>query len=137
MLTEGRLAVLATVHDNGPHQGLIAITATDNLRYIIFATPKYTRKYKNILKSPAVSLLLDDRRNSSIDFLECTALTVNGNAGPVPEKVLAEYRDLYLSSHPYLEEFVHSPSSVFVQVQVVRYSLVSKFQRVREWSPGE
>lgn len=131
------LGVLATMGESSLRQGLVAFAATEDLLHVVFATPKYTRKYENILNTPEVSLLIDDRSNTSVDFLECTALSVQGKAEPVPEDEEEAFRKLYLERHPYLEEFLRAPSSALVRIRVELYSVVSNFQRVREWSPAE
>ena len=137
LLAKRGLAVLATVRDSFPHQGLVAVAAADNLKYILFASPVYTRKYENISKNHAVSLLLDDRNNSELDFMRCTALSIKGGAEVMQDDTeeAERYRSIYLQRHPYLESFVRSPSSVLFRVKVSTYSLVTTFQRVEEWSP--
>ena len=135
LLKERGLAVLASTRGQRPHQGLVAIAATDDLKNIIFTTPTYTRKYENIQQNPAVSLLLDNRANTEMDFLNCTALTVHGEASILDKESETVYHDLYLNRHPYLEQFLHSPSSAMLLVRVDTYTVVTSFQRVREWSP--
>lgn len=139
LLAKRGLAVLATVRSSVPHQGLVAVAAAEDLKYILFASPVYTRKYENISKNSAVSLLLDDRSNSELDFMQCTALSIKGDAEVVQDDTeeAERYRTIYLGRHPYLESFVSSPSSALFRVKVSTYSLVSTFQRVDEWSPGE
>lgn len=137
LLANRGLAVLATVRDSFPHQGLVAVAATEDLKYILFASPVYTRKYENISENRAVSLLLDDRSNSELDFMQCTALSVKGDAEVLQNDTeeTERYRSIYLQRHPYLESFVRSPSSALFRVKVSTYSLVTTFQRVEEWSP--
>jgi general stress protein 26 len=135
LLKERGLAVLATTLDKRPHQGLVAIAATDDLKKIIFTTPTYTRKYENIQTNPAVSLLVDNRTNTEMDFLNCTALTIRGEAYVLDKEKEPVYHNLYLSRHPYLVQFLHSPSSAMLLVRVDTYTVVTSFQRVREWSP--
>ncbi|MDH3776949.1 MAG: pyridoxamine 5'-phosphate oxidase family protein, partial [Desulfobulbaceae bacterium] len=43
-----------------------------------------------------------------------------------------ELASLYLSKHPYLEDFLRSPSTAFIIISVWSYYLVSRFQEVME-----
>ena len=55
---------------------------------------------------------------------------------PVPPPAppfIEPLRDQYLDKHPYLEEFVHSPSCEFLAIHVQRYILVERFQNVTEY----
>lgn len=135
LLGERGLMVLSTIMKEAPHQGLVAAAAADDLKTIVFTTPNYTRKYENIQKNPGVSLLADNRTNTEKDFMDCTALTIRGKAFIADEEYEKQYHDLYLERHPYMEEFLEAPSSALIVVRVSLYTLVSSFQRVREWSP--
>jgi nitroimidazol reductase NimA-like FMN-containing flavoprotein (pyridoxamine 5'-phosphate oxidase superfamily) len=129
------IGVLASIGGESPHQGLVAFAASEDLKTIVFATPVYTRKYENILKNTSVSLLVDNRTRPELDFQTYSALTVKGVASVLNNEESEELLPLYLGRHPYLADFVGSPSSALVRVEVLRYSLVSSFQHVQEWSP--
>jgi len=62
-LSEQKLGALATHGQGEPWASLIAFAATDNLDSIYFATPKTTRKYRNLVNDPRCSLLIDNREN--------------------------------------------------------------------------
>jgi hypothetical protein len=44
-----RHAVLATVSDGQPYTSLVAFAMTTNMTSLVFATPRQTAKYRNIL----------------------------------------------------------------------------------------
>ncbi|MDM7919514.1 MAG: pyridoxamine 5'-phosphate oxidase family protein, partial [Methanosarcina sp.] len=58
------LAVLATQNGAAPYASLVAFAANEKLKYLLFATPKATRKYSNMQATPAVALLIDNRKNT-------------------------------------------------------------------------
>ena len=60
-----RLAVLATQHEGKPYASLVAFAATDDLKTIIFATTRSTRKFVYLSSNPAVALLIDNRTNEA------------------------------------------------------------------------
>ena len=134
LLLSQKLAVLATQSPEGSsYSSLIAFAATDNLQKIVLATPKATRKFANIKHNPKVSLLIDDRSNNEKDFHDAQAVTVMGAVERIDADISQnELASLYLSKHPYLEDFLRSPSTAFVIISVKSYYLVSRFQEVME-----
>ena len=134
LLLSQKLAVLATQSSEGSaYASLIAFAATDDLRKIVFATPKATRKFANISHNPKVSLLIDDRSNNEKDFHDAQAVTVMGAVDRIePDASQNELATIYLGKHPYLEDFLRSPSTAFISISVWRYYLVSRFQEVME-----
>ncbi len=48
LFTSQRLAVLATQNKGEPYGNLIAFMATDDLKHVLFATTRATRKYDYI-----------------------------------------------------------------------------------------
>ncbi|MDT8273162.1 MAG: pyridoxamine 5'-phosphate oxidase family protein [Desulfomonilia bacterium] len=124
------LAVLSTHERGQPYCNLIAFASTDDLKYLVFATTRATRKYSNIEEDSRVSLLIDNRSNKLTDFHEATAVTATGRAGEILDEEKDSFLSLYLGKHPHLEDFVMSPSCALVRVAVDRYVIVSRFQHV-------
>jgi nitroimidazol reductase NimA-like FMN-containing flavoprotein (pyridoxamine 5'-phosphate oxidase superfamily) len=131
-----RLAVLSTQMSGRPYSKLVAFAATADLRDILIATTRATRKFANVTAEPRVSLLIDNRSNQETDFGETSAVTVLGTAMEVvgPEK--EPYLQLYLKKHPYLEEFITAPTCALIRVKVEKFIMVTRFQEVREISPA-
>ena len=127
-----RLAVLGT-HNNGqPYGSLVAFAATDDLRDILFATTRSTRKYANLSADSRVSMLIDSRSNEDIDFHAGIAATAAGRAEEVSKDEGDPFLDIFLEKHPYLREFVLSPTCALLRVRVDTYYVVSRFQNVVE-----
>jgi len=75
---------------------------------------------------------MDNRSNQEADFHQAMAVTATGTvteAGPSERNRLLS---LYLSKHPYLKEFVASPTCALLKVDVDTYIVVSRFQNVME-----
>jgi nitroimidazol reductase NimA-like FMN-containing flavoprotein (pyridoxamine 5'-phosphate oxidase superfamily) len=134
LLLSQRLAVLSSQTPEGSsYASLIAFAATDDLQKIVLATPRATRKFANIKYNPKVSLLIDNRSNKEQDFHDAKAVTVMGFAKELdPDASRNDLASLYLRKHPYLNDFLHSPSTAFLLVSVWRYYLVKRFQEVME-----
>ena len=134
LLLSQKLAVLSSQTPEGSsYSSLIAFAATDDLQQIVLATPRATRKFANIKYNPKVSLLVDNRSNKEQDFHDAKAVTVMGIVDEINlDPSHNDLASLYLQKHPYLDDFLHSPSTVFLLISVYRYYLVSRFQEVME-----
>jgi nitroimidazol reductase NimA-like FMN-containing flavoprotein (pyridoxamine 5'-phosphate oxidase superfamily) len=132
MLSSQQLGVLATYGSEYPYTTIVGFAATDDLRHIVFATFRDTRKYGNIQTNPRVSMLIDNRANRVEDFSDAQALTVLGTVGEVCEDEKHEFTSLYLHRHPHLREFISDPNCSLMKMKVDRYILVSRFQEVME-----
>ncbi|MFB0505565.1 MAG: pyridoxamine 5'-phosphate oxidase family protein [Thermodesulfobacteriota bacterium] len=127
-----RLGVLATYGRRQPYSSLVAFAATNDLKYLVFATTRATRKYANLSMESQVALLVDNRSNQDTDFHRAIAVTALGKAEEVKESERDRFLTLYLAKHPYLEEFVNAPTCALLKVSVDRYYMVKRFQNVME-----
>jgi nitroimidazol reductase NimA-like FMN-containing flavoprotein (pyridoxamine 5'-phosphate oxidase superfamily) len=127
-----RLAVLCTDDRGNPYASLIAFAADPDLKTLVFATPRPTRKYSNLSENGRVSLLLDNRSNREEDFAEAAAATVLGKAREVTGEERESCLALFLGKHPYLSSFARSPNSAVFRVEVEAYYVVNRFQSVSE-----
>ena len=93
LLESQKFAVLSTQEQNHPYLNLVAFAETGDLRTIIFATPRATRKFGNISSKAGVAMLVDNRSNDAADIQEATAVTIIGIAFEVsdPERQRAGY----------------------------------------------
>jgi nitroimidazol reductase NimA-like FMN-containing flavoprotein (pyridoxamine 5'-phosphate oxidase superfamily) len=127
-----KLAVLAT-HKNGqPYSSLVAFAVTEDLKHIIFATSRSTRKYEHFSSDGRVALLIDNRTNKVEDFHSAIAVTAVGTAMEPDENNRQQLAQRYLAKHPHLKDFVQSPTCALVQVSVKTYYVVRTFQNVME-----
>jgi len=127
-------AVLATDSDGQPYTSMIAYALTPNKKGIVFATPRKTQKYKNILKNNRVSLLIDTRSNTEKDYMSAESLTILGNAIPVRKgRKWSELAGVLIQKHPNLNGIIHSPKTKLIFVKLTRCIHVTRFQTVSEW----
>jgi nitroimidazol reductase NimA-like FMN-containing flavoprotein (pyridoxamine 5'-phosphate oxidase superfamily) len=126
-------AVLATDSDGHPYPSLIAYALTFDMKGIVFATPKSTRKYKNILKNRCVSLLIDTRSNTEKDYMDAESITILGNAYPVRRgKKWSELAEILKKKHPRLISFIDSPETALVYIEIITCIHVTEFQTISE-----
>lgn len=127
--------VLATSAEDRPYTSLVAFAVFEGLKELVFATPKQTRKYDNLMANPHVAILIDDRAGDPSDIRSAAAVTATGTARKLggPEK--QERIVIYESRHPNLKEFVRLDSTALFSVSIQEYILVSRFQDVIRIAP--
>jgi nitroimidazol reductase NimA-like FMN-containing flavoprotein (pyridoxamine 5'-phosphate oxidase superfamily) len=102
LFSSQRLAVLATQNRRQPYGNLVAFMATDDLKHLLFATTRATRKYANISRNPRIAMVVDNRSNQEADFHQVAAVTATGVVKEVEGPEKERFQKLYLSRHPYL-----------------------------------
>jgi general stress protein 26 len=128
-----RLAVVATQNGGQPYASLVAFVATDDLRHLFFVTGRTTRKFSNLLSDSRVAVLVNSSVNQESDFHEAISITVTGIAEEIKDPERRDILKLYLSKHPYLEDFARSPSCALIKVTARSYYIVQNFQNVMEF----
>jgi hypothetical protein len=132
-----RHAVLATVSDDRPYTSLVAFALLPDLSGALFATPRDTFKYRNILRNGQVALLIDNRSNRSTSYMEAEAITILGKAVPVRRgRRWKELSAVFTAKHFDLAGFISSPRTALVLVEADRYLHVGHFQTVSQWKVG-
>lgn len=132
LLRSQKLAVLSTHYNGQPYASLMVFAVTDDLKQILFATTRATRKYDNIAHDSRVALLVDSRTNLNADIHGAIAVTAMGRAEEVSADEKEAVLKVYLARHPHLSDFVRSPTCALLSLKVETYYMVSKFQKVVE-----
>ena len=133
LIMSQKLAALSTQDHGQPYINLMAFAATDDLKYLFFATSRATRKYANLMADARVALLIDNRTNQEVDFVNAVALTALGKVWELLGLEREQALPIYLEKHPFLKDFVMSPSCSLLRLKVDKYILVTRFQEIREW----
>lgn len=129
-------AVLATVLDGQPYTSMIAYALTPDKKGIVFSTPRKTQKYRNILKNRRVSVLIDTRSNTAMDYMKAESLTILGSAIPLRRgRKWSELAGVLVRKHPDLSTIMDSIETKLIFVKLNRCIHVTKFQIVSEWIP--
>lgn len=126
------LGVLGTHRAGAPYTSLVGFAATPDLRHLLFATGRATRKHANLVADARASMLIDNRSNRVADFTAAAAATANGVVEEVADADRPAFEALFLAKHPHLESFVRSPSCVPLRLRVSVYVVVTGFQQVVE-----
>ena len=130
LLQSQRFSVIATQNEREPYTNLVAFINTNDLKHIIFATSKNTKKYTNLIKNSKISMLIDNRGNKPGDIRKALVVTAVGTADEL-KKDFDFYKKFYLKKHPYLRDFINSPDTVLINLKVEKYLFVDHFQNVK------
>jgi len=127
-----RIGVLSTQKGNRPYASLVAFAATDDFKCFVFATPRTTRKYANIMASSRAALLVDNRSNRASDFRKAMAVTVVGTVRELKKTGRNRLIKLYKDKHSHLKDFVKSPTCAVMCIDAETLHAVDRFQHVIE-----
>jgi nitroimidazol reductase NimA-like FMN-containing flavoprotein (pyridoxamine 5'-phosphate oxidase superfamily) len=127
-----RIGVLSTQKRNRPYASLVAFAVTDDLKSFVFATPRTTRKYSNIMASSRAALLIDNRSNRMSDFRRAMAVTAVGSVRELRKSQNSRLIRLYKEKHSHLEEFIKSPTCAVLCLEAETLHAVDHFQHVVE-----
>jgi len=127
------IGVLSTQKRNRPYASLVAFAATEDFKNFIFATPRTTRKYSNIITSHRAALLIDNRSNRTSDFRKAMAVTVVGSVRELRKSRKSRLIQLYTDKHSHLNDFIHSPTCAVLCLTAETLHIVDRFQHVVEF----
>jgi len=129
-----RSAVLATQGGGQPYCSLMAFAATGDLRDLLFATLRATRKYAHLAADSRAAMLVDNRTNQPSDTETALAVTATGRAAEVGAPEKDRLLRIFLAKHPHLQGFLALPDCALMRLRVDQYYVVSHFQEVQVWS---
>ena len=129
-----RFCVLATQGQGQPYGSLVAFAETDDLKQLVFATSRDTRKFSNLISEPRVALVIDSRSNSETDLKNAVAVTALGSVHEAAGDQRERLARVYLAKHPDLAEFVGLRETAICAVTVEDY-VIAKFREVTVLQP--
>ncbi|MFA6636764.1 MAG: pyridoxamine 5'-phosphate oxidase family protein [Candidatus Omnitrophota bacterium] len=132
VLNAQNLGVLATFGEKYPYTSLVGFVMGENERTIIFTTLRNTRKYLYLTRRPEVSILISTGTNHPSDFQKSSAVTAFGEAREAAPSEKDGFKALFLKKFPFLEDFTLNAGCAFIKVDIKKYLVVTRFQKVRE-----
>ena len=125
LVGERNTCVLATVSEGKPHCSLMAYVSDADCREIYMVTHRETKKYRNLVNNPLVSLLIDTREGTS-GAAETIALTVDGLCSPIMEEVRrTSVTAMLLDRHPHLKVFLDQSHAALLSVEITSFLLLN------------
>jgi nitroimidazol reductase NimA-like FMN-containing flavoprotein (pyridoxamine 5'-phosphate oxidase superfamily) len=124
LVKQKNICVLATIAGNKPYCSLMAYISNEQGNEIYMATHKKSRKYKNLIENPAVSLLIDTREESPRS--QANALTVTGKfEGIESSRKKLDIRAKLLGVHPHLKDFIQHPDAEILCIKIESFLLLN------------
>lgn len=130
LLENQRLGVLSTQGGGQPYASLVAFAPSEDGRFLLFATPRATLKFRNLATDPRAAVLVDDRNEGRGALGAAAAATATGRTEEVPEAERESFRHAYLARHPHLAAFLGDPDCALLRLRVEAWTLVRQFQEV-------
>jgi nitroimidazol reductase NimA-like FMN-containing flavoprotein (pyridoxamine 5'-phosphate oxidase superfamily) len=126
LIQANKLCVLATVSEGNPHCSLMSYATDEGCHEIYMATHKNTKKYRNLIVNPAVSLLIDSRQDVGADpSAQTRALTISGTfQSNLDEKKAAMARARLFEQHAGLKNIFNDPDTEIIVVQIQAVQLL-------------
>ncbi len=136
LVTEQPYGVLCTQGRGQPYGSLVAFAFSDDLSYVVFATPVATRKYRLLSDCDHIALVVDNRPQYPDDMMKVEAVTATGHTTEVERGPRFEqYSKLLTDRHPQLASFVRASSCALFRIDIFRFFHVTRFQEVGQWVP--
>jgi nitroimidazol reductase NimA-like FMN-containing flavoprotein (pyridoxamine 5'-phosphate oxidase superfamily) len=130
LVKQQRFAVIATETNRQPYTNLVAFAATSDLRVLVFATRRDTKKYLNLNENNRIAVLIDNRENTPADLSDARTVTALGVAHESKEKKEI-YRTLLLQKHPTLSDFLNDPTCALIEIRVQTYQMIQQFEQMQ------
>jgi len=129
--------VLCTQSDGQPYGSMVAFAFTEDLKHVVFGTPRATKKYQILTACSNVALVVNNMNRHPNDLMNVEAVTAIGKASEIiPAGPATRWSNMLLQRHLYLEAFISSPSTALFEVDIGRFFFVRSFQDVKQWEPS-
>lgn len=126
ILQDNSLCVLCTDGLGKPHCSLMTYVLGEDPRILWMVATKESRKCRNLLNNPQVSVLVDNRQNlSTTAKTMVTSVTFDGVYHPVEQGEFEKIRSLFITAHPELTEIFKSPDCLLFGIQLKSYLLLN------------
>ncbi len=126
MLIGNSLCVLCTVSGDLPYCSLMTYVLSEDLKTVYMVTVRESRKYRNLLENPKVSLLVDNRQKIASTSDETVAsITFEGilkHLEPIETEVV---RSRLVEGHGELKEILTNPDCVIFGIELKTFLLLS------------
>ena len=131
LIRENGTCVMATVFNDKPHCSLMSYATDDECHEIYMITRRETKKYRNLLQNPSVSLLIDTRAESAAGRHTgvAMALTINGVFEKISDTAKRELALTQLQErHPELRAFIDNSGAELIVVRCLSFQLLECLQ---------
>lgn len=136
LLEQQAQCILATIDETGPCQHVMAYAYSEDLFTIYFATYMDTRKFRNMLSNPKVSIMWDNRKGAIQDHVDEYSLNAIGIAELLEGQAQDKPRAAILSRNSTLEKLLSQENCRFFSVVLDEYTLTRGYDHVFSFCRG-
>ena len=137
LLSQQDQSVLATMNETGPCQHLMAYAFSEDLFTIYLATYMDTRKFRNMLSNPNVSLMWDNRIGSIKDHVDGYSLTATGIAELLEGQPREIASEALLSKNSTLGNLLSNANCQLFSVSLNEYTWTRGYDNVFKYCANE
>lgn len=126
MLQDHSLCVLCTEGGGYPYCSLMTYMLSEDQMTLYMACSPESKKYKNLMGNPKVSVLIDNRQNflNSIEK-EIISVTFEGIYAPVEQAMADALKTKFAARHPELDEIIRVPSGIVIGIKLISYLMLN------------
>lgn len=129
-------AVFSSSGPEGLHSVIVSFAVSEDLKELLFFTPRQTRKFKNILSDSRVALFVDNRSNEIIDIQRTIGIEVIGEASEAEDGSFSDCLNLYKKKYPEMSDFTTAETTAAIRVTIDRFEVVQHFQNITVLEPS-
>ncbi len=123
ILCENSLCVLCTEAAGNPYCSLMTYLLSDDRRTLYLVSTRESRKFKNLLANPRVSVLVDSRQHQS-QGANIVSVTFSGLFKPLADADIPPLKTAFAEKHPELKEILNHPDNLVFAIQLQSYLLL-------------
>jgi nitroimidazol reductase NimA-like FMN-containing flavoprotein (pyridoxamine 5'-phosphate oxidase superfamily) len=123
ILRENTLCVLCTESDGNPYCSLMTYLLSDDLRVLYLISTRESRKFKNLLVNPRVSVLVDSRQHPTAGA-NIVSVTFSGLFQPLADSETQRVKSAFAQEHQELAEILNHPDSIVFAIKLTSYLLL-------------
>lgn len=123
LLGENSLCVLCTEAAGNPYCSLMTYLPSDDLATLYLVSSRESRKFKNLLANPRVSVLVDSRQHQG-QGANIVSVTLAGLFQPLADADILPIKTAFAGKHPELTEILNHPDSLVFAIKLTSYLLL-------------
>jgi heme iron utilization protein len=136
LLKGQKIAVLASSNHGHPYSSMVAFTATEDLKTIVFFIRRDSQTYRNLKSDGRACLFTDSREKLDAGYEEVEGLRITGVAWEIKnEQEYKKLKKIHLEKHPGMAAFVEDANTAQFKLTVSSYRFVFRFNEAFDFDP--
>ena len=125
ILRENTLCVLCTDGEGTPYCSLMTYMPSSDLKILYMISIQESKKYKNLLSNPDVSVLIDNRQRISYqNDKKIISITFEGLYQLIAQKEIESIKSRFANEHIELDEIIKSPGVAIFAIKLKSFLLL-------------